>query len=263
MGPRLSGGGGCVLTSRGSRESPLPPTPSPLGPEPFFVFQAGGARGLRGGALAAPGMGAELGACGWQLLTPLVPEGHLPAPIARAPLQSLKFPGRLLLAQSGTEGSRARTGKTIVRLKSTGGVQGGLPTRLVAGTRPPPGGGGRSRGLLSAPPPPRPGTGAAAGRVHGRGHPAGQSPEAAFVLGTWVCGDRPSGKRAIFIVLLLTLEPRALLLPFSINLNIYFPNTKPACHLFLFFFFHFSWNSKVQLSQLTRKTYNRIDCASA
>lgn len=33
-------GGGCVLTSPSSRESLPPPTPSPLGPEPSFVFQA-------------------------------------------------------------------------------------------------------------------------------------------------------------------------------------------------------------------------------
>ncbi|XP_074208779.1 uncharacterized protein LOC141574980 [Camelus bactrianus] len=42
------GGGGCVLTSPSSRESLPPPTPSPLGPEPFFVFQAGGTRWLLG-----------------------------------------------------------------------------------------------------------------------------------------------------------------------------------------------------------------------
>lgn len=39
-------GGGCVLTSPSSRESLPPPSPSPLGPDPSFVFQAGGTRRL-------------------------------------------------------------------------------------------------------------------------------------------------------------------------------------------------------------------------
>lgn len=44
----VGGGGGCVLASPSSREWLLPPTPSPLGREPSFVFQAERTRWLLG-----------------------------------------------------------------------------------------------------------------------------------------------------------------------------------------------------------------------
>lgn len=64
LGPLLSpgggveGGGGCVLASPSSREWLLPPTPSPLGPEPSFVFQAERTRWLLG---PYPLVGGQLG----------------------------------------------------------------------------------------------------------------------------------------------------------------------------------------------------------
>lgn len=88
------GGGDCVLTSPCSRESLLPPTPSPLGPELSFVFQARGTRWLLG---PYPLVG---GAAGLGELAPSSPLAPLPQraasdpssfSVVRVPFQSIKF----------------------------------------------------------------------------------------------------------------------------------------------------------------------------